>query len=101
VGEINDTGLWKASLFTLEVCARGLVGLSTQKAFVQLGFSSPQASKLCRKLSTVVARCSYSIYLAHNNLAWSHGQDLLTLPEVARQVPVAPREVVGVALGHR
>jgi hypothetical protein len=81
LGEINDTCVWKASLLTLEVCARGLVGLSTHKAFVQLGLPSSQAGKLCKKLSVVVARCSYAIYLAHNNLSWSHGKDLIVLQE--------------------
>ena len=44
---------------------------------VRLGFTSCQAKSLCKKLSSVVARCSYAVYQAHNNLAWSHGTDLV------------------------
>src|SRR4051812_35243323 len=74
---INATNIWKASLWTLEVGARGLVGLSCHKTFVRLGFTSSQARALCKRLSSVAARCSYAIYQAHNNLAWSHGADLI------------------------
>jgi hypothetical protein len=77
VSEINNTNVWKASLFTLEIGARGLVGLSTHKIFVRLGFTSPQAKALCKKLSSVVVRCSFAVYQAHSNLAWSHGTDLI------------------------
>jgi hypothetical protein len=66
VDEINATE-WKPKLFTLEVGARGLVGLSTHKTLVRLGFTSSQANVLCKRLSSVVVRCSYVIYQAHNN----------------------------------
>jgi ssDNA thymidine ADP-ribosyltransferase, DarT len=46
--------------------------LSTHKTFVRLGFTSSQAKALCKKLSTVVARCSYAVVQAHQNLAWTH-----------------------------
>ena len=71
---INATNVWKASLWTLEIGARGLVGLSSH---VRLGFTSSQARALCKRLSSVAVRCSYAIYQAHNNLAWSHGSDLI------------------------
>ena len=79
VNEINETKVWKASLRTLEVGARGLLGISSRKLFIDLGFTSTQARKLCKKLSLVVARCSYAIYQAHNNLAWSHNNDLIVV----------------------
>ena len=72
LSEINQTNVWKASLWTLEIGARGLVGLSTHRTFVRLGFTSAQAKALCKKLSTVVVRCPYAVVQAHNNLAWSH-----------------------------
>jgi hypothetical protein len=81
---INETKLWQASLFTLEIGARGLVATSSHKIFVGLGFSSHQAKSLCKTLSRVVARCSYAIYLAHNNLAWSHSEDLVIEEQVAK-----------------
>jgi hypothetical protein len=81
VNEINATKLWKASLHTLEICARGLVATSSHKIFVTLGFTSSQARSLCKTLSRVVARCSYAIYTAHSNLSWSHGSSDLIVEE--------------------
>ena len=60
VNEINETKVWKASLRTLEVGARGLLGVSSRKLVIDLGFTSTQARKLCKKFSLVVARCSYA-----------------------------------------
>ena len=77
VNDINETKIWEASLFTLEIGARGLVATSSHKIFVMLGFSSSQARSLCKTLSRVAARCSYAIYLAHSSLSWSHGNDLI------------------------
>ena len=77
LADINETKVWKASLWTLEIGARGLIGLSKHKIFVRLGFSSVQARTLCKRLSSVVARCSYAIHQAHTNLSWSHGNDLI------------------------
>jgi len=65
---INATNVWKASLWTLEIGARGLVGLSSHKTFVRLGFTSLQARALCKRLSSVAVRCSYAIYQAHITL---------------------------------
>jgi hypothetical protein len=77
VDSISATEVWRPLLFTVEVGARGLVGLSAHKTFVRLGFTSSQAKALCKKLSLVVVRCSFAIYQAHNNLSWSHGSDLI------------------------
>ena len=76
VESINSRG-WKAELLTLEVGARGLIANGTFRSFVKLGFPSREATTLCRLLSTVVARCSYAIYLAHNSQLWSHNSDLV------------------------
>jgi hypothetical protein len=88
VSSINDTGLWKAQLLTLEIGARGLVATSSHRIFVGLGFSSGEAKSLCKILSRVVARCSYAIYLAHHNLAWSHGSDLIIEQQVVKRMTV-------------
>ena len=71
VESLNLRG-WKADLLTLEVGARGLIANGTFRSFVKLGFPPREATTLCRLLSTVVARCSYAIYLAHN-----HNSDLV------------------------
>ncbi len=86
VDSINETKVWKASLHTIEIGARGLVATTTHRIFVQLGFSSAQAKSLCKTLSRAVARCSYAIYLAHQNLAWSHGSDLIIEERLAGKV---------------
>ena len=83
VNDINETKMWEASLFTLEIGARGLVASSSHRIFVMLGLSSSQARSLCKTLS-LVARCSYAIYLAHNSLAWSHGNDLIVEESFAK-----------------
>ena len=68
---------WTAQLFTLEVGARGLIGSRTFRSFVSLGLSSPEARRLCKSLSEIVARCSYAIYLAHSTVVWPHNKDLV------------------------
>ena len=67
VDEINGTDVWKPMLFTLEVGARGLVGLSTHKTFLHLGLSSGRVV----------------VYQAHNNLYWSHNHDLIVVEGAA------------------
>ena len=57
---INATNVWKASLWTLEIGARGLVGLSSHKTFVRLGFASLQVRALCKRLSSVAARTLFT-----------------------------------------
>lgn len=93
--EIRTTKTWTARLLTVEVGARGLVGLSTYRAFVTLGLSSRQANALCKQLSEIVARCSYAIYLAHNSPAWPHNDNLVEIskPLLAPSVMQKPNIV--------
>ncbi len=63
--------------FTLEVGARGLIGSRTFRYFVTLGLTTPEARRLCKSLSEIVARCSYAIYLAHSTVVWPHNKDLV------------------------
>ena len=82
---------WTAKLFTLEVGARGLVGSRTFRAFLTLGCTSPEAKRLCKSLSEIVARCSYAIYLAHSTVVWPHNKDLVLGRNVDDDVePKAP-----------
>ena len=76
---------WNADLLTIEVGARGLIGDSTFRAFVKLGFPPNVATQLCKSLSIVVARCSYGVYLAHKSQVWGHNTDLLILDPLERQ----------------
>ncbi len=81
--EINEAKCWRAQLFTLEIGARGLVSSRAYGTFTKLGLTGRSAKKLCKGLSTVAARCSYAIYLAHNNRVWCRS-DLVTLPVNSR-----------------
>ena len=76
VKQINDTKIWKARLLTIEAGARGLIASSTYRAFRVLGFSPVKSSR--QRLSEVVVRCSYAIYLAHNTPVWTHNEDLIS-----------------------
>ena len=76
IKDITDAH-WSSDFLTVEVGARGLVGGSTFRAFVKLGFLAYEANALCKTLSTVVARCSYAVYLAHSSQSWLHNNDLV------------------------
>jgi hypothetical protein len=79
--EIKASNKWKASLFTVEIGARGLVGSRTYHAFVTLGIPPTKANKLCKLLSIVSARCSYAIYLAHKDTVWHKKIDLVVVDD--------------------
>ena len=59
----------------IEVGARGFVARSVSRLLRELGFSSREVTTLCRSLATVVARCSFTIYLASSSAEW-HVRDL-------------------------
>jgi hypothetical protein len=70
VDSINAANNWRAELHTVEIGARGLVACHTYSVFRTLGFTHSEANTLCRTLSTVSARCSFSIHLAHKHSSW-------------------------------
>ena len=97
VENINATN-WNASLLTIEVGARGLIGNGTFRAFTKLGLPPQTTTSLCKTLSVVVARCSYAICLAQDSTAWSHNKDLVSadsfsLPDTSATQP--PTETKG------
>src|SRR6476469_10989877 len=53
-----NSSTWNATLLTVEVGARGLIGNGTFRAFVKLGLPPQTATSLCKTLSVVVARCT-------------------------------------------
>ena len=69
--------------FTVEVGARGLVGLRVHKVLLRLGFSPMTAKSLCQKLSEVVARASYAINLAHDSTVSPSGRKANSLSSPA------------------
>jgi hypothetical protein len=78
IANIGQSG-WKGHLLTIEVGARGYVAQSTRHCFRKLGLTGREVSTLCRTLSTVVARCSYAIYLSRSNKLWLTHRALVTL----------------------
>ena len=77
VTEINDSTKWSAKCLAIEVGARGFVALSTQSFLRKFGIPDRALKKLVKTLSTIAAKCSYSIYLAHENKMWDSKRDLL------------------------
>jgi hypothetical protein len=87
-----NSSTWNATLLTVEVGARGLIGNGTFRAFVKLGLPSQTATSLCKTLSVVVARCSYALCLAQDSVAWSHNKDLILVDFPNTQLPAASPE---------
>ena len=61
---------WKATLLTVECGARGFVASSFVKCLKRLGFSDGQNKKICKLVSNVVAKCSYTIWNMRNSRKW-------------------------------
>lgn len=68
---------WTVHILTLEVGARGFVARSTYTFLRKIGFSAVAARSSCRQVSEVAARCSYAIYLRHNEKDWNSSRALL------------------------
>ena len=69
---------WSVELRSIEVGARGFVAHSVPRLLRDLGYPTREVSTLCRSLSTVVAKCSYTVYLARSEPEW-RVPDLLQL----------------------
>ena len=74
---IANNSSWKPSLFTVEVGARGFIATSTQQVFLKLGMKLRTISTLLKRLSSIVAKCSYTIFLAANSKSWDVNRPLL------------------------
>ena len=68
---------WSVHVLTLEVGARGFVARSTYTFLRKIGFSSRGARATCRRVSEVAARCTYAIYLRHDDKRWSSSRTLV------------------------
>ena len=71
---------WSCELVTIEAGARGGVPFSFKKTLRHLGFSSRRAGQMCRAVSEVCARTSYTIWLSRAIPHWDAGRDLLSVP---------------------
>ena len=79
ITDIINTNQWKVSFFTIEVGVRGFVNNSFWKCFLSLGLSRQQATKLCKKVSLVSAKCSY--FISANSPSWEENKSLLTVED--------------------
>lgn len=61
---------WAVTMATVEVGARGYVAHSTRRCLKALGLTNREVTVTSRSLASVVARCSYAIYLACSSRGW-------------------------------
>ena len=77
LSDINAT-VWSASLFTVEVGARGFVGHSLRRCLRLFGFKPKATKDLCRSVSLIAAKCSHAVLLARKNAVWDKHRVLLS-----------------------
>ena len=70
---------WRCFFRTMEVGARGLVAHSTRHCLSRLGFSYANATRICKQLSLVSARCSYAIWLSRKLPSWDKHRALISV----------------------
>ena len=68
---------WTVKFLTIEVGVRGFVGNSLFKCLISLGFSRSATTKLCKTVSLVSAKCSYTIFFSSDSRNWDTSQVLL------------------------
>ena len=74
--QIRDAG-WTPVIRTAEAGARGFVSHRFKRVFRELGLSSREATTACKNVSSVVARCSYGIWLQRNSVGWNASRELV------------------------
>ena len=74
---------------TIEIGARGYVANTLPRCLKLLGCTTRQVRRVCKDLSSIVARCTYAIYLSHDQEFWDKDRKLLSL-EVASMATTNP-----------
>jgi hypothetical protein len=69
---------WSAELLTIEVGARGFVARTLPYMLKRLGRCPRIVNMDCKIISSIVARCTYGIYLARESVYWDVKRALLT-----------------------
>jgi hypothetical protein len=69
---------WSVTVMTIEAGARGFVARTIPRFLNRLGLPPRQINRVCKDISTLVSRCTYTIYLARESKGWAQ-QVLLTL----------------------
>ena len=86
---------------TVEVGARGFVAFSARSCLRRLGFPNREISTICKALSRVSAKCSYTIYLSRHHKTWDRSRALLTESHPwPRPTPEKPVSLVTVPVSH-
>ena len=73
---------WNAELLTIESGVCGSVALSMLSFLRKMGLSSTKARAACKIISTITAKCSFTIFLSRETELWNCKRDLLTIEEV-------------------
>ena len=91
LADINDdpNNPWSISLFTVEGGARGFVAYSMLSFLRKIGMAPRKAKSLCKKISSILARCSYAIFLQRDTQHWDANKKLLDLspPKMSSSPP--------------
>ena len=69
---------WSVTVMTIEAGARGFVARTIPRCLNRLGLAPRHINRACKDISSIVSRCTYTIYLARESKGWVQ-QDLLTL----------------------
>jgi hypothetical protein len=88
----KDRG-WSAKVLTIEAGARGFVARTLPRLLKNLGRDPKKISKDYKNISSIVARCTYAIYLARETTYWDVKRELLTAEIASKANPKpSPRE---------
>ena len=68
---------WKAETITIEAGARGYIARNIPRLLKQLGRKPRDVSKDVKQISSISARCTYTIYLARDCIDWDAKRELL------------------------
>lgn len=83
--DLIKSNSWSVETIPVEVGCRGFVAFSMRNCLRHLGFSHSEVSQICKCLSLVAARCSYAIYLAHEEAFFDCNKEYVTvLPKFYR-----------------
>ena len=69
---------WTAETVTIEAGARGFVARTLPHFLKRLGRCPKNINSDCKTISSIAARCTYTIYLARESIVWDAKRELLT-----------------------
>ena len=72
---------WTAEAATIEVGARGFVARTLPHFLKRLGRCPKNINSECKTISSIAARCTYTIYLARESFVWDKKRDRGVCPD--------------------